>query len=174
MTHPLKNKRMVGRNVAVTAGTILCEKKEVFLYNSDNKQKILHLLKGTYGAKWIRTYLAERDSDCSFKELCKVQNIHQPLWLAKTLNFSFAALPHQKQLAWYLPHLRVMEKATYETVEPRHDLEETCAPTSCLPILSLNIAKSLPVRKLTCKGVIKESQIFISVKSEHLTNAGAG
>lgn len=64
MTHLCRNKGMVGRNVAFTADIILCEKKEVFLSNSDNKQQFLHLLSGDFEAKCIRTCHAEGDADC--------------------------------------------------------------------------------------------------------------
>lgn len=64
MTHLRRSKGMVGTNTAFTADMLLCEKKEHFLANAENKEQFLRLLGSAFEARGFATRHAQGDADC--------------------------------------------------------------------------------------------------------------
>lgn len=55
---------VVGRHVAFDPDMILCETKEIFLANCENKQQFIHLLAEAFEANKFVTFHAKGDADC--------------------------------------------------------------------------------------------------------------
>lgn len=179
---------MVGRNVAFTADKILCDKKEVFLSNPQNKQEFLYLLGSAFETKGIRTCHAKGDADCLIvQEALKASQLSPTVVIGEDTDLLILLLYHVETTSHDVFFTSGSGKKQQIKLWDIKATQARLGRDVCSNILfahamcgcdttsrPFNIAKSLPLKKLKFEEFVRDAQVFLKPKCDHDSIEQAG